>query len=97
MLTSNHFQKAAKDLHESLASFAKKIASELIDPVKLEPYVASRLIPLQKNPGEEEIQIRPIGVREVLRSIIGKTLSWCLNENIQEAGGTLQVACGLKG
>ena len=97
MLCSNNFKNEAKDLRESLANFAKKIASETVDPKTLEAYVACRLIPLQKNPGEEEIQIRPIGIGEILRRIVGKTLSWSLGENIQKAAGPLQVSAGLKG
>ena len=38
-----------------------------LDPLLLKTYVASRLIPLNKNPG-----VRPIGVGEVLRHIVGK-------------------------
>ena len=43
------------------------------------------------------MQIRPIGVGEVLRRIVGKTLSWSLLDDIQEAGGLMQVSTGLKG
>ena len=55
-------------------------------------YIACRLIPLNKNPG-----VRPIGVGEVLRRIVGKTIAWSLNDEIQEAVGPLQVSSGLKG
>ena len=80
-----------------MAQFARKIATEILDPKVLESYTACRLIPLNKSPGEEEIQIRPIGVGEVMRRIIGKTIAWCLGEDIQEAAGPLQVSSGLKG
>ena len=97
VLVSKHFKKEGKDPREELATFAKKIATEIVDPKTLESYTACRLLSLNKSPGEEEIQIRPIGVGEVLRRIIGKTISWALNEEIQEAGGALQVSTGLKG
>ena len=84
-------------MREELAEFAKKIASEIIDPSTLEAYVASRLIPLNKDPGSPDLQVRPIGVGEVLRRIIGKTISWALADYIQAAGGSLQVSTGLKG
>ena len=45
-----------------------------------------RLIPLDKNPGT-----RPIGIGEVLRRIIGKTISTFLKEEIKQAAGPLQV------
>ena len=68
-----------------------------MDPSILEPYTASRLIPLNKSPGEADVQVRPIGVGEVLRRIVGKVISWALNNDIQEAAGPLQVSTGLKG
>ena len=80
-----------------MARLAKKIATEIIDPTSLEQYTACRLIPLSKNPGEPETQVRLIGVGEVMRRIVGKTISWTLSEDIQEAGGPLQVSTGLKG
>ena len=82
---------------KELATFARKIATETLDPYTLEAYNACRLITLNKNPGSVELQIRPIGVGEVIRRIVGKTIMWSLNSEIQEAGGPLQVASGLKG
>ena len=75
-----------------MAIFARKLATEHLDPAPLEPYISCRLIPLNKNPG-----VRPIGVGEVIRRIIGKTIAWSLREEVQEAAGPLQVASGIKG
>ena len=97
ILGSKHFKNEGKELRETIARFAKKIATEIVDPSTLEAYVASRLIPLNKSPGEVDPQVRPIGVGEVLRRIVGKTISWALAEEVQEAGGSLQVSTGLKG
>ena len=58
-------------------------------PSLIESYTSCRLIPLDKNPG-----IRPIGVGEVLRQIIGKTISVFLKEEIKQAAGPLQVCTG---
>jgi hypothetical protein len=74
ILCSNQFKSEGKDLREQLAIFARKIATTMIDLSTLEAYIANRLVPLDKAPGEEELQIRPIGVSEVLRSIVGKTI-----------------------
>ena len=49
-----------------------------------------------KASGEKELQVCPIGVGEVLRCIVGKTISLCLDHEIQEAGELLQVSTGLK-
>ena len=97
MLCSGHFKNESKDLREQVAIFARKIATETVDPRTLEGYVACRLIPLDKAPGDAELQIRPIGVGEVLRRIVGKTVTWSLSSEIQEAAGPLQVSSGLKG
>ena len=96
ILCSAHYKKEGSNLREEMAQFAKKISLQILDPNLLEAYTANRLIPLDKAPGEEELQVRPIGVGEVFRRIVGKTISWALNEDIQEAGGPLQVATGLK-
>ena len=40
--------------------------------------------------------IRPIGIGETFRRIVGKTLSWVLKNDIQEAAGPLQVCEGVK-
>ena len=97
ILCSKHHKSEGKDLREELACFARKIAKDILDPTTLEPYTACRLIPLDKAPGEKELQIRPIGVGEVLRRIVGKTIAWALSEDIQEAAGSLQISTGLKG
>ena len=96
MLCSNKFKTESTDFRKGLALFARKIATEIVDPHSLEAYTAGRLIPLNKNPGEKEVQIRPIGVGEVMRRIVGKAISWCLSDDIQEAAGPLQVSAGVK-
>ena len=75
----------------------QKISTEIIDPATLDAYTAWRLIPLDKSPGDTQLQVRPIGVGEVVRRIVGKTISWCLNDDSQKAAGSLQVSTGLKG
>ena len=97
LLCSSHFKTESKDLREELAKFARKIATETVDPATLEAYNICRLIPLDKKPGSPELQIRPIGVGEVVRRIVGKTIVWSLSTEIEEAAGPLQVSSGLKG
>ena len=97
LLCSSHFKAKAKELRTELAIFARKLATEIIDPSTLEGYNICRLITLDKDPGSAELSIRPIGVGEVIRRIVGKTIIWSLSGEIQEAAGPLQVASGLKG
>ena len=97
LLCCNKSKSESKELREALAIFARKIATEVLDPHTLEAFVACRSIPLNKDPESEELQIRPIGVGEVMRRIVGKAISWCLSSDIQKAAGPLQVSAGVKG
>ena len=56
-LCSNQFKAENKDLREQMAIFARKIATEVIDPSTLKAYCVNRLIPLDKAPGDPELQI----------------------------------------
>ena len=67
----------------------KILCTQYIDPSTIEPLIASLLIPLDK--GEEAI--RPIGVGEVLRRIIGKCV---MNIAKEEVSGSLQLCAGQK-
>ena len=91
ILTHKNFKDAGKQLREEFAKFAKLIATRSYRSDILDSYVNCRLIPLDKCPG-----IRPIGIGETFRRIIGKTLSWVLKQDIQEAAGPLQVCTGIK-
>ena len=52
---------------------------------------------LDKDPESAELSIRPIGVEEVIPKMVGKTIIWSLNGEIQLAACPLQVASDLKG
>ena len=91
ILLSKNFKKEAKELREQIALLVRTLASTLVDPNSIDALTCCRLIPLNKNPG-----VRPIGVGEVMRRVIGKTINWILTEDIQEAAGPLQTATGLK-
>ena len=66
-------------------------SEELVDPRSIEGLVACRLIPLDKSPG-----VRPIGVGEVLRRIIGKAILTVLKSGILNVTGYQQLCAGLK-
>ena len=68
ILCLKHFKTEGLVLRSEIAKLAKKLATENLDPAILETYNANHLIPLDKCPG-----VRPIGVGEILRHIIGKT------------------------
>ena len=79
-LMSNKCKKENKELRVQLATLARLLATEYLDPNTLEAFVACRIIPLDKNPG-----VRPIGITEVTRRIVGKCISWILRKDIQQA------------
>ena len=86
ILCSKNFKTEGKILREEIAVFTRNLLKKSYHPSLLEAFTSCKLIPLDKNPG-----IRPIGVREVLRRIVGKTVSGFLEEEIKEAAGLLQV------
>ena len=92
ILLSNKYKSENKRLREQIAKLARKLATTILDPTTLEALVCCRLVPLDKCPG-----IRPIGIGEVLRRIIGKTIGWSLKTDLMESVGPLQAAGGAKG
>ena len=89
ILCSKNFKTDGKILREEIAVFTRNLFKKSYHPSSLEAFSPCRLIPLDKNPG-----FRPIGVGEVLRRIIRKTVSSFLKEEIKEAAGLLQVSAG---
>ena len=89
ILCSKNFNAVGKELREEIAIMTRNLLTTNYDHSLVESYVACRLIPLNKNPG-----IRPIGVGEVLRRIVGKAVTWTLKEVFCESAGPLQTCAG---
>ena len=53
------------------------------------PFVACRLIPLDKCPG-----VRPIGIGDVSRRIVAKAILFVIGDDIVSAAGPLQTCAG---
>ena len=66
----------------------KKLCIEEIDNLSLSSLMASRLLRLNKNPG-----LRPIGVGEVLRRLMGKVMMNTISEDVTTASSDAQM-CG---
>ena len=79
-------------LCDALIACARRIATKFIDPIALEAYVACRLVPLDKKPG-----VRPIGIGEVVRRIIGKAILKVVGPAVESAVGRLQLCGGQAG
>ena len=90
ILTSKVYGETGNDVRKALANVIKKMCREEIIDGSLEAMMASRLVPLDKNPG-----LRPIGVGEVLRRISGKIVMSVTKEDVIKASSRAQM-CGRK-
>ena len=83
------FHKESNDLCAAIAGFTKRICTTFVDPAALQSFVACRLLPLNKNPG-----VRPIGVCEVVRRIVGKAVLSVIGTDVIQAAGPMQLCAG---
>ena len=83
------FAKASGELCTAVARVTKRLCSSYVDPEGITSLVACRLIALDKSPG-----VRPIGIGEVLRRIIGKAVLAITSEDICRSVGALQLCVG---
>ena len=91
MLLSKKFKTDGKNLREQIALLSRNLVLKFVDPFSIEALTTFRLISPNKNPS-----VRPVGIGEVLRRVMGKAINWILREDIQEAAGSLQTATSLK-
>jgi hypothetical protein len=97
ILCHKFYGKSSRLLCDAITDLAKKLSGEAVDPNLLSEFIACRLILLDKGCDMAgNIGVRPIGIREVLRRIIGKVVVGVLKNDIQEAAGPLQTFTGLK-
>ena len=84
MSGAGSFDRQSSDLCKTVAKVAVRIATENLDFPGTSN--ACRLIALDKNPG-----VRPIGIGEVLRRIIGRSIANCLQKDLKLLGSNLQL------
>ena len=98
MIISKNYGKTGKDLRTAIAKMTQLLCTREVRLIEnttkttIEAFTANRLIPLLKNPSG----IRPIGIGEVLRRIIGKAIVTELKDDLIECGGSLQLCTGQK-
>jgi len=85
-------KKSGTDLRAAIATTARKLCTEYVDPLSIEAILANRLIPLIKGEGA----VRSIGVGEVLRRIIGECVMKVTKPDVIDSSGSLQVCAGHK-
>ena len=86
------FQSSSVDLCSALASLTRRLCISYVDPSGLYPLLASRLIALDKLPG-----VRPIGVGEVVRRLMGRIVLNVVGQDVLEVTGCDQLCAGLPG
>ena len=91
MICSKSYGTHSKMLADEIVTLAKRLATDTIPHDYTSTFLACRLVPLKK----KDSGIRPVGVDECLRRIIGKTITGLLKEDIIHAVGTLQTCAGL--
>ena len=92
---SKSFLPASENLCEQIAIMARRLCRGYVDPECLTEYTAGRLIPLDKGSTPESIKLRPIGIGEILRRIVGKSVLSILKSDITNAAGPLQTCAGV--
>ena len=80
ILVSRGYGNAGNNLRKAIALLIKKTCIEKIDDPSLSPSMASRLVPLNKNPG-----LRTVGVGELLRRVMGKAVMSTFFEDVTTA------------
>ena len=92
MLACKSSKKSSMNLCDTLATLARRLFTEFVDPLTIQPILASRLFPRDKGNGD----VRQIGVGEVIRRIIGKCVTKVTKQDIIEPSGSLQVCVGFE-
>jgi hypothetical protein len=91
ILCSKSFGKKSEELRYKVAQIARRLCTDEIEPGHLQSFTASRLVPLSKDGGNG---VRPIGIGEVLRRVIAKSVMRLLKLDVIEGSGSLQVCSG---
>ena len=89
------YKTDSEHLCAAISDVAKYFCTKQVPAEHSAYFLASRLIPLDKDPSSSTPAIRPIGIGEVMRRIIGRAVAQHLKTDIQVACGTLQTAAGI--
>ena len=97
MLCSKSFLPASENLCEQVSILTRRLCRGYVDPKPLAEFTAGRLIALDKDPESTALTVRPLGIGEVLRRIVGKTVMAHLKPEISTSAGPLQTCAGTPG
>ena len=97
ILCSKAYGKDSDNLCATIAEFSKILATKELEPEMLTEYVACRLIPLDKGADKNgKIGVRPIGIGEVLRRIVGRVIMEVVRPDIRTTVGPIQTCAGAR-
>ena len=88
---SKQFGMESANSCNAVAEVTRRLCKQNIDHTLITSLANSRIIALNKNAG-----IRPIGIGEVLRRLMGKVVASTLKKDVQISVGPLQTCTGLK-
>ena len=74
-----------------MAGLARRLANNVVKWEDIRALMANRLIALDKCPG-----VRPIGIGEALRRVLGKVVALATRADLEEVCGTDQLCSGLR-
>ena len=80
------FKSASVNLDNAMAGVARRLCTTPVHPDGISAFLACRLLPLDKDPG-----VRPIGIGEVPRRIITKSILKVIGEDVKLGAGPLQT------
>ena len=83
------FKGSSSRMCQAVAGLARLLATHTLEAEHLAPFLACRLVALDKQPG-----VRPIGISEVCRRITAKAILHVVGRDVEEACGHLQKCSG---
>lgn len=86
------YGRSSHQLREAVAALGNKLANEDVPWERIRGLMASRLVALDKRPG-----VRPIGVGECLRRLLGKCMAEVTGDEVTNACLQNQLCGGLSG
>ena len=87
---ASSFKDTSTALCNAIALVAKRLATNYVDPKGLEALLANRGVALSKDPSG----VRPVGIGEMLRRILGKVILAVFDGDVQRAAGPIQLCAG---